>query len=190
MWSLCPWARRPFRRCSRAMGSWDGRWPIPSASWPRPRLSVPVFCRCTVLFLVLHEGLVALPLADGLTDLSRSWLWSLVLGITGSAASQRLSAYAMQSGAASPDWIRLVVVRLVWIRVCVHDLRLHRVLPTVSAPTYAGRSVLRRYGLVDLSGPLAVHSVLDVVDSTHARFVVGCHVHRHAGGHGRGGGTV
>ena len=52
-------------------------------------------------------------LRDGLSDLARTWLWNLVLGIAGFAVSQRLSnAYAMQPGTASPEWIRLVAFAL------------------------------------------------------------------------------
>lgn len=46
-------------------------------------------------------------LRDGLPDLARIWLWNLVLGVGGFAASQALSdAYAMRPDTRYYDWIR------------------------------------------------------------------------------------
>jgi hypothetical protein len=49
-----------------------------------------------------------LPLRSGLPDLARTWLWNLVFGVAGFAASQALAdTYASQANTPNVEWIRL-----------------------------------------------------------------------------------
>ncbi len=59
-------------------------------------------------FFYFLSGWWLFRLRDGLDDLARTWLWNLVLGIAGFAASQALSdTYSMQTNLSHYNWIRL-----------------------------------------------------------------------------------
>ena len=80
---------------------------------PFPDFLFQYYADAPYYFLYFLAGWWLFRLRDGLPDLARSWLWSLVLGITGFAVSQQLSNdYAMQPGTAPPEWIRLVAFAL------------------------------------------------------------------------------
>ena len=91
-----------------------GRWANPIGFLARfPGFLFQYYADVPYYFSYFLAGWWLYRLRDGLSDLARTWLWNLVLGIAGFAVSQRLSnAYAMQPGTASPEWIRLVAFAL------------------------------------------------------------------------------